>query len=87
MSCIPEHPYNNLANASLNLINQQQDIYKTSKIHKLLKYKLLISKREKVDIKYLKNPTKFIIYSQSIDDVCENLEDYNPTKTRKVLIV
>ena len=26
-------------------------------------------------------------YSQTIDDVYENLEDYNPTKRRRVLIV
>ena len=26
-------------------------------------------------------------YSQTIDDIYENLEDYNPTKKRKVLIV
>ena len=29
----------------------------------------------------------FIDYSQIIDDVYENLDDYNPTKKRKVLIV
>ena len=26
-------------------------------------------------------------YSQTIDDIYENLEDYNPPKKRKVLIV
>ena len=26
-------------------------------------------------------------YSQTIDDVCENLEDYNPAKKRRVLLV
>ena len=29
----------------------------------------------------------FIDYSQTIDDAYENLEDYNPTKKRKVLIL
>ena len=29
----------------------------------------------------------FTDYSQTIDDVYENLEDYNQTKTRNVLIV
>ena len=29
----------------------------------------------------------FIDYSQTIDDVNKNLEDYNPTKKRRVLIV
>ena len=35
----------------------------------------------------LKNPKAFTDYSQTIDNVFENLEDYNPTKKRKVLIV
>ena len=40
-----------------------------------------------VRIKKLKHPQAFIDYSQTIDDVYENLEDYNPTKKRKVLIL
>ena len=30
---------------------------------------------------------KFIGYSQTIDDVCENLGEYNPPRKIKVLIV
>ena len=41
----------------------------------------------KVGIKILKNPKAFIDYSSTIDDVYENLEDYNATKKRRVLIV
>ena len=37
--------------------------------------------------KKIKNPKSFIDYSQTTYDVYENLEDYNPTKKRKVLIV
>ena len=33
-----------------------------------------------------KNPKAFTDYSQTIDDVYENLKDYNPRKERKVLI-
>ena len=33
-----------------------------------------------------KNGKAFIDYSQTIDDIFENLEDYNPTIKRKVLI-
>ena len=51
------------------------------------KYRLLINRREKVGIKELKNPKAFIDYSQTVDNVYENLEDYNPTKKRIVLIV
>ena len=51
------------------------------------KYQILINQREKVAIKNLKNSKVFIDYSQTMDDVYENLEDFNPTKKRKVLIV
>ena len=51
------------------------------------KYQLLINGREKVGNENLKNPKAFIDYSQTTDDVYENLEDYNPTKKRRVLIV
>ena len=47
----------------------------------------MISRREEKWIKELKNPKVFIDYSQTVDDVYENLEDYNPTKKRKALIV
>ena len=33
------------------------------------------------------NPKEFIDYSQAIGDLYENLEGYNPTKKRRVLIV
>ena len=43
--------------------------------------------REMVRIENLKRPKAFIDYSQTIDDVYENLVFYYATKTRKVLIV
>ena len=48
---------------------------------------MLIKGREKVLIENLKNPKVFVDYSQTVNDVYENLEDYNPTKKRRVLIV
>ena len=48
---------------------------------------MLINEREKVGIKTLKNPNAFIDYSLKIDDVYENLEDYNPTKKKRVFIM
>ena len=48
---------------------------------------MLINRRKKVGIKKSKNPKTFIDYSQTINDVYENLEDNNPTKKKKVLIV
>ena len=38
-------------------------------------------------MKELKNLKTFIDYSQTIDDSYKNLENYNPTEKRKVLIV
>ena len=46
-----------------------------------------MNRTEKVGIKELKNPKTFIDYPQTIDDVHENVEGYNPKKKRKVLIV
>ena len=48
---------------------------------------MLTNGREKVASEKLKNPKAFIHYSQTIDNVYETLEDYNPTKKRRVLIV
>ena len=47
------------------------------------KYQLLINGRGRVRIKNLKNPKSFIDNSQTVDDVYENLEDYNPKKKRR----
>ena len=44
---------------------------------------LFINGKEKLEIENLKNPKAFIDYSQTIDNVYENLEDYNPAKKRK----
>ena len=48
---------------------------------------MFINRIEKVGIKNLKNPKAFFDYWQTIDDVYENVGDYNPTKKRRVLIV
>ena len=44
------------------------------------KYQLLNNGREKVGIKKLKHRKTFIDYSQTADNVCENLEEHNLTK-------
>ena len=48
---------------------------------------MLIHGREKVEIEILRNQKAVIHYLQSVDDVCENLEDYHPTNKRSVLVV
>ena len=51
------------------------------------KYQLLINKREQAGIKNLKDSTAFIEYSNSMDDILDNIEDYNKERKSKVLIV
>ena len=48
------------------------------------KYQLLINKRE---IKNSNDPTAFIEYSSTADDIYDNIEDYNKKRRRKMLIV
>ena len=96
---IPDHPYRLLiiggsrsgkTNALLNLINEQNDIDKIYLYARDLsepKYEYLIKKRENAGIKHLNNPNAFIEYSNTMDDVYENINDYNPSRRRKILIV
>ena len=51
------------------------------------KYEFLIKKRKNAGIKYLNGPNAFIECSNTMDDVCENIDDYNPSRKRKILIV
>ena len=57
-----------------------------SKIHWNQSINCFSIEEKKVGIEILKNPKVFIGYSQTIDDIYENLEDYNPTKEKRVLI-
>ena len=51
------------------------------------KYILLIDKREKSGINFNNDPTAFIEYFNSFDDILSNIEDYNKKRKRKVLII
>ena len=51
------------------------------------KYEYLIKEREDPGIKHLNNPNAFIECSNKMDDVFKNINDYNPVKKRKKLIV
>ena len=96
---IPDHPYRILiiagsgsgkANALLNLINNQPDIdeiYLYAKDPYETKYQYLIKKSEKVRLDHFDDPKAFMEYSNDMQDVYKNIEDYNPIKKRKVLIV
>ena len=98
-SYILDHPYRILivggsgsgkTNALLNLTNNQPNIdkiYLYDKDPYEEKYQYLINKREKVGLDHFKDPRAFMEYSNDMQDVCKNIEDYNPGKKRKVLIV
>ena len=67
-----------------NIINK---IYLYAKDLEEPKYQLLIDKREKAGLKNLNDKNAFIEYSNKMDDIYENIEDYNKKRKRKVLIV
>ena len=47
----------------------------------------MIKKRENAGIKNLNDPNVFIEYPNTMDDVYNNIDDYNPRRKIKVLIV
>ena len=73
----------------MNLINNQPDIDKIYlfKDPYEKKYQYLINKREKVGLNHFNDPKAFMEYSNDMQDVYKNIEDYNPIKKRKILIV
>ena len=98
-SFIPDHLYRILiigksglgkTNTLLNLIKEQNDIdkiYLNAKDLSQPKYLLLIKKLENAGIKHLNDPKAFIECSNAMDNVYEDVDDYNPTRKRKDLIV
>ena len=92
---IPDHPYRILmisgsgsgkTNTLLNLINEQRDIDKIYLYAKDLsgsKYEYLIKK----GIKHENDSNAFIECSNTMDDIYENIDNYNPSRKRKILII
>ena len=96
---IVDHPYRILiirgsgsgkTNALLNLTNNQTVIdkrYLYAKDPYEAKYQYLINKRERVGINRLNDPKSFIEYFNNMHKVYKNIDNYNPDKENKALIV
>ena len=80
-------------NALLNLIQKQDNgnlfdkIYLYAKDLSEPKYQFLIKKREDAGIKNLDDPSAFNKYSNTMEDVYNNIDDYNPKRKEKKFIV
>ena len=74
--------------ALLNLIKEQDyhvidKIYLYAKDLSEPKYEYLIKKREYTRIKHVNNPNAFIVCSNMIGDVYEDIDNYNPKRDKK----
>ena len=72
---------------NLNNADPIDKIYLYAKDLSEPKYEYLINKREQAGIKYFNDPTAFIEYSNDMNDVFTNIDDYNKERKRKILIV
>ena len=96
---IPDHPHRILiiggsgsgkTNTLFNLINEQEDIdkiYLYAKDLKEPKYEFLIRNCKNAGIKHLNDSKAFTERSNTMDDIYQNINDYNPSRKRKVLII
>ena len=76
-------------NTLLHLINNLHPINKIYLYAKDLhepKYEYLINKREQAGIKNLNDPHAFIEYSDDMNDVLHDINNYNKNRGKKVLI-
>ena len=95
---IPHHPYRMLiiggsgsrkTNSLYIVISQQPDIdkiYLYTKDPNEAEYQLLINKRKSTDLNYF-NSKAFSEYSNDMDGIYKNIEEYNQNKKRKILVV
>ena len=99
---LPDHPYNILiiggsgsgkTNTLLKLIKKQDYHNVFDKIYLYAidlsepKYEYLIKRREDAGIKNTNNPNAFMVCSNTMDDSYEDIDNYNPKRNKKVLIV
>ena len=77
-------------NVLLHLINNLNPIDKIYLYAKDLhepKYEYLINRREQAGIKNLDDPKTFIEYSDNMNDVLDDVNNYNKNRDKKVLII
>ena len=77
-------------NTLLHLIDKFHPIdkiYLYTKDNDEEKYQYLINKREQVGIKNLNDPHVFMEYSNDMNDVLENINNYNKNSDKKALII
>ena len=98
-SCIPDYSYRILiigwsgsgkTNTLFNLINEQDNIDKIDLYAKDLskpRYEFSIKKRENAGVKHFNHPNALTECSNTMDDVYGNINDYNLSRKRKILIV
>ena len=94
-----DHPYrisitggsgSGKTNVLLNLIENQPDIdkmYLYAKDPYEEKYQYLINEREGIGVGHFNDPKAFIEYSNDMHDVYKYIDEYNPDKENKILIV
>ena len=51
------------------------------------KYQFLTNKRESIGLKYFNGSKAFIQYSNDMQNVYKNIDEYNPDKKAKIIIV
>ena len=80
-------------NALFNIIQDPNNISPVAKIYLYAKdlsepkYEYLINITESVGNKYFNDPTAFIEYSNDMDDVFTNINNYNPKRNKKILLI
>ena len=96
---IPDYSYRTLiiggsgsvkTNLLLSLVSHQQKLIKfifMLKTHMKQNNQFLINKIENTGLKHLNDSKAFIEYSNDMDDIYKNIEEYNPNKRCKILIV
>ena len=74
----------------LNLINELKDIDKIHLYAKGLskpKYEYLVKNRKNEGIKHVNDSKVFLECSNTMNDIYEDIDEYNPNRKRKILII